>query len=113
MGPFGLVPAHPNSQQSIELDHEMEKLSERVPRETLDQGNCSTGEAAQFEIHGQGEEQSDLPSEKRQFAFDKRNEEYAQFHTSPGPSHHHNPIANVFDGLATGVDPSDDETVDC
>eukprot|EP00959_Pyramimonas_sp_CCMP1952_P159947 3345318-Pyramimonas_sp.AAC.1 len=90
----------------------MEKLLEIMPRETLDPDNCSTGEAARFDIHGQGEELSDLPSEKDCSHSIERSKECAQFHTSPGPSHHHNPMTDGFYGLATGVDPSDDETAD-
>eukprot|EP00959_Pyramimonas_sp_CCMP1952_P221018 4620775-Pyramimonas_sp.AAC.1 len=96
----------------MDLDHEMEELLERMPRETLDQGNFSTGRAAQFEIHGQGEGESDLPSEKESSHSIERIEERAQRHTSPGPSRHHNPLADGSDGLALGADLSDDETVD-
>eukprot|EP00959_Pyramimonas_sp_CCMP1952_P258398 5401177-Pyramimonas_sp.AAC.1 len=63
-------------------------------------------------MHGQGEEESDLPSEKDSSHSIERHEEYAQCHTSLGPSRNHNPNTNGFDGLATGVDPSDDDAID-
>eukprot|EP00959_Pyramimonas_sp_CCMP1952_P402831 8441341-Pyramimonas_sp.AAC.1 len=65
-----------------------------MPRETQDQGNCNTGNAAQCEIHGRDEEESDLPSKRGSSPSIERNEEYAQFHISPGPPHPYNPITD-------------------
>eukprot|EP00959_Pyramimonas_sp_CCMP1952_P270371 5651841-Pyramimonas_sp.AAC.2 len=69
-------------------------------------------QVAQFVMKGQGEDVSGGQSEDESSHSIERNDEYAQFHTSPGPSRHLDPIPGGSDGLASGVDPSDTETID-
>eukprot|EP00959_Pyramimonas_sp_CCMP1952_P435809 9125955-Pyramimonas_sp.AAC.1 len=51
-------------------------------------------------LHGQSEDVRDLQSEGDISHSIEKNEEYAQFHTSPGPSRHLEPLFDMRVGLA-------------
>eukprot|EP00959_Pyramimonas_sp_CCMP1952_P435776 9125362-Pyramimonas_sp.AAC.1 len=59
---------------------------------------------------GQGEDESDGQSEEEILHSMEKNKEYAQCHTSPGPSHHPRPLQGESNGLASGamLDSDDD-----
>eukprot|EP00959_Pyramimonas_sp_CCMP1952_P316857 6632306-Pyramimonas_sp.AAC.1 len=74
--------------------------------------NPGVEHAAQFALHGPGEDVSDLHSERDSSHSIEKNKEHAQFNTSPGPSNHLYPLPDGCVGLAPGADPLANVTVD-
>eukprot|EP00959_Pyramimonas_sp_CCMP1952_P010775 225736-Pyramimonas_sp.AAC.1 len=82
-GPSELVSVHPSFQPSVDLDLDMEKLLDHAPFRMSGAESPGAGHAAQFALHGRGEDMSDLQSEGDSPHLIEKNEEYARFHTSP------------------------------
>eukprot|EP00959_Pyramimonas_sp_CCMP1952_P263338 5506759-Pyramimonas_sp.AAC.2 len=68
--------------------------------------------AARFALHGPSEDVSDMQSEGGSSHSIENGEEHAQFHATPGPSHHLDLLPDRCVGLASGADPLANVTVD-
>eukprot|EP00959_Pyramimonas_sp_CCMP1952_P089291 1868054-Pyramimonas_sp.AAC.2 len=90
----------------------MEKLLDHVPIGMSGAENLSAEHAAQFVLHGQSEDVSDLQSQGGSSHSIEKNEEYARFHTSPGPSYHLDPLPDRCVELASGAAPLVSEAAD-
>eukprot|EP00959_Pyramimonas_sp_CCMP1952_P060020 1253951-Pyramimonas_sp.AAC.1 len=81
----------------------MEKVFDHVPVGMSGAESLGARRAAQFALHGQSEDVSDLQSEGGSSHSIEKNEEFDRFRTSPGPSRHLDPLPGRCVGLASGA----------
>eukprot|EP00959_Pyramimonas_sp_CCMP1952_P207655 4343503-Pyramimonas_sp.AAC.1 len=75
----------------------MEKLLDTNLFEASGVEHVGAGDAVRCALHGQGEDVIDMQSEEDSSHSLEKNDEYARFHTSPGPSLHLEPLLDVWD----------------
>eukprot|EP00959_Pyramimonas_sp_CCMP1952_P402025 8424355-Pyramimonas_sp.AAC.1 len=80
----------------------MEKLLDHAPFEASGVERLGTGSAVGYTWHEQSEDVSDIQSEGDSSHTIAKNEEYARFHTSPGPSRHLEPLLDLCADLVSG-----------
>eukprot|EP00959_Pyramimonas_sp_CCMP1952_P188065 3932496-Pyramimonas_sp.AAC.1 len=74
--------------------------------------NSGAEHAAPFALHGQSEDANDLLSEGGSSHSIEKNEEYARFLASPGPSHHLDRLPDRCVELASCAAPSVSDAAD-
>eukprot|EP00959_Pyramimonas_sp_CCMP1952_P036187 756889-Pyramimonas_sp.AAC.1 len=78
----------------------MEKSLGHIPIGTSGGESLGAEHAAQYTLYGQSKDVSNLQSEGDSSHSVEKNEDYARFHTSPGPSRHLDPLPDRCVGLA-------------
>eukprot|EP00959_Pyramimonas_sp_CCMP1952_P166566 3481366-Pyramimonas_sp.AAC.1 len=89
---------------SVNSTHGEEMSPGNAPIGTAGGEHRDEEQVTQFAMNGQDEDASDGQSQEESSHSMKKSEEYAQLHTSRGPSYHINPLRGESKGLASGVD---------
>eukprot|EP00959_Pyramimonas_sp_CCMP1952_P126142 2637758-Pyramimonas_sp.AAC.1 len=87
------------SEKLIDIDLEVEKLLDADLFEASGIGRLGARGAVRCALNRHGEYVGDTQCEEYSFHSMEKNEEYARFRTSPGPSRHIAPLSDLYDNL--------------